>query len=169
MRELLLRQKVLRVVGVAPPSVVLQGKGEMESRFGLGWSDVQTACGFGLDYLDHEEDAQVPYDLQGCSNSGELFFWDPNDALDFHGQLQASGAITGRRKLPWRCHCPDTVRDTVLARLLALNAERYAEEVALGFLSKGAKKPTGAKQGASPREHHPMKPTVFNWNLNPYI
>jgi hypothetical protein len=31
------------------------------------------------------------------------------------------------------------VRDDVLARLLALNAERYAEEVNLGLHSKGAK------------------------------
>ena len=35
LRELLLRQKVQRVVVVAPPSVVLQWQGEMESRFGL--------------------------------------------------------------------------------------------------------------------------------------
>jgi SNF2 family DNA or RNA helicase len=35
MRELLLRQKAQRVVVVAPPSVVLQWQGEMESRFGL--------------------------------------------------------------------------------------------------------------------------------------
>jgi SNF2 family DNA or RNA helicase len=35
MRELLLRQKVQRVVVVPPPSVVLQWQGEMESRFGL--------------------------------------------------------------------------------------------------------------------------------------
>jgi superfamily II DNA or RNA helicase len=38
LRELLLRQKVHRVVVVAPPSVVLQWKGEMESRFGLGFA-----------------------------------------------------------------------------------------------------------------------------------
>jgi hypothetical protein len=31
------------------------------------------------------------------------------------------------------------VRDDVLARLLALNAERYEEEVNLGLHSKGAK------------------------------
>ena len=35
LRELLLRQKVRRVVVVAPPSVLLQWQGEMESRFGL--------------------------------------------------------------------------------------------------------------------------------------
>jgi len=38
MRELLLRQKVHRVVVVAPPSVVLQWQGEMESRFGLSFA-----------------------------------------------------------------------------------------------------------------------------------
>ncbi|GIR03259.1 MAG: hypothetical protein CM15mP12_7900 [Gammaproteobacteria bacterium] len=35
LRELLLRQKVQRVVVIPPPSVVLQWKGEMETRFGL--------------------------------------------------------------------------------------------------------------------------------------
>lgn len=43
MRELLLRQKVQRVVVVAPPSVVLQWKGEMESRFGLGFAVMDRA------------------------------------------------------------------------------------------------------------------------------
>ncbi len=38
LRELLLRQKVQRVVVIAPPSVVLQWKGEMESRFGLSFA-----------------------------------------------------------------------------------------------------------------------------------
>jgi ERCC4-related helicase len=43
MRELLLRQKVQRVVVIAPPSVVLQWKGEMESRFGLGFAVMDRA------------------------------------------------------------------------------------------------------------------------------
>jgi len=106
-----------------------------------GWSDVPTACGFGLDYLDTEDDAQFAEALQDRIDSGRLFFWEANDALDFQGQLQAYGAITGRRKLPWRYRWPDDVRDDVLARLLALNAERYAEEVALGLHSKGGKNP----------------------------
>jgi hypothetical protein len=62
-------------------------------------------------------------------------------------QLQAYGAITGRRKLPWRYRWPDAVRDDVLARLLALNAERYAEEVAMGLHSKGAKQARQGEQG----------------------
>jgi hypothetical protein len=131
--------------------------GEMDQAVlnAYGWSDVltqaiadnphRTPCGFGLDYLDLEEDAQLPEDLQERIDSGDLFFWDAGDALDFQGQLQAYGAITGRRKLPWRYRWPDAVRDDVLARLLALNAERYAEEVSLGLHSKGAKQ--AAKAG----------------------
>ncbi len=38
LRELLLRQKVHRVVVVPPPSVVLQWQGEMQSRFGLSFA-----------------------------------------------------------------------------------------------------------------------------------
>jgi hypothetical protein len=112
-----------------------------------GWSDVDISCGFGLDYLDTEDDAQLPDELQERIDSGELFFWDATGALDFQGQLQACGAISGRRKLPWRYRWPDAVRDDVLARLLALNSERYEEEVLLGLHSKGAKQ--AAKAAAS--------------------
>ena len=104
-----------------------------------GWSNVPTACGFGLDYLDLEDDAQLPDALQERIDNGDLFFWEAGDALAFQSQLQACGAISGRRKLPWRYRWPDAVRDDVLARLLALNAERYAEELNLGLHSKGAK------------------------------
>lgn len=122
--------------------------GEMDQAVlqAYGWSDVPTACGFGLDYLDTEEDVQLPDELQERIDNGELFFWDAGDALDFQGQLQAYGAITGRRKLPWRYRWPDAVRDDVLARLLALNAERYAEEVALGLHSRGTRKAAGGSK-----------------------
>ena len=127
--------------------------GEMDQAVlaAYGWSDVSTTCGFGLDYLDTEEDAQLPDELQERIDSGDLFFWESNDALDFQGQLQAYGAITGRRKLPWRYRWPDAVRDDVLARLLALNAERYEEEVAMGLHSKGGKPAAGAKRGRKPK------------------
>ena len=137
--------------------------GEMDQAVlnAYGWSDVltqaiaanphHTPCGFGLDYIDLEEDAQLPDALQDRIDNGDLFFWEAGDALDFQGQLQAYGAITGRRKLPWRYRWPDAVRDDVLARLLALNAERYEEEVNLGLHSKGAKQAAKASRavGAS--------------------
>jgi hypothetical protein len=132
-----------------------------------GWSDVlqmgpsNSPCGFGLDYLDTEDDAQLPDELQERIDSGELFFWDAGDALDFQGKLQAYGAIIGRRKLPWRYRWPDSVRDDVLARLLALNAERYAEEVAMGLHSKGGNQSTGAKRGRKPKAPAASDPHVF--------
>jgi hypothetical protein len=122
-----------------------------------GWTDVPTACGFGLDYLDTEEDAQLPDELQERIDSSKLFFWDANDALDFQGQLEAYGAINGRRKLPWRYRWPDAVRDDVLARLLALNAERYAEEVAQGLHTKSSKKGSGQAAPGSKRRGRPAK------------
>ncbi len=39
---------------------------------------------------------------------------------------------TRRKKKPWRYRWPDDVRDEVLARLMKLNAERYAEEQRIG-------------------------------------
>jgi len=130
--------------------------GEMDQAVlqAYGWSDVPTACGFSLDYLETEDDAQLPDELQERIDSGELFFWDAGDALDFQGQLEAYGAISGRRKLPWRYRWPDAVRDDVLARLLALNAERYEEEVRLGLHSRGAKQAAKATQAGQTGGHH---------------
>ena len=59
--------------------------------------------------------------------------------------------------LPWRYRWPDDIRDEVLARLLALNAERYAEEVAQGLHSKGRK--TSAS-GAGKKPGRPAKAAV---------
>jgi hypothetical protein len=115
------------------------------------WSDVappgplNSPCGFGLDYLDLEDDAQLPDALQERIDSGELFFWEADVACAFEAQIRAYGAVKGKKKLPWRYRWPDDVRDDVLARLLALNAERYGEEVALGLHGKGGKQ--GVKAG----------------------
>ncbi len=124
-----------------------------------GWSDVATACGFGLDYLDLEEDAQLPDDLQERIDSGELFFWEPDEAGAFEAQIRAYGAVKGKKKFPWRYRWPDDVRDDVLARLLALNAERYWEEVALGLHGKGAKKAAGPATAGGKRRGRPPKAT----------
>jgi hypothetical protein len=128
---------------------ILHGEMDQAVLEAYGWSDVPTLgpsnspCGFGLDYLDTEDDAQLPDELQECIDSGDLFFWDAEEALDFQGQLRATGAIKASRRLAWRYRWPDAVRDDVLARLLALNAERYADEVALGLHSKGGKAGAG--------------------------
>ena len=120
-----------------------------------GWRDVSTACGFGLDYLDLDDDAQLPNELQDRIHGGSLFFWDPEDAVAFQAQLTAHGAISVQKKLPWRYRWPDAVRDDVLARLLALNAERYAEEVALGLHSNKKKSAKASGKAGRRRERLP--------------
>ncbi|WP_139052757.1 type IIL restriction-modification enzyme MmeI [Thiocapsa marina] len=63
--------------------------------------------------------------------------WDDLDlGHDFHGTKQGA-----------RFTISETARREVLDRLLELNHQRYAEEVAAGLHDKKAKKPTGAKRG----------------------
>ena len=52
----------------------------------------------------------------------------------------------GKKKKPWRYRWPDEVRDKVLARLLALNAQRAAEERMGG---SGVRLPSGSARVAS--------------------
>jgi hypothetical protein len=111
-----------------------------------GWSEVPTTCGFGLDYLDSDDIDTLPPDLQERIGSGDLFFPTASEACNFQGQLRHHGLVKVSKKLPWRHRWPDAIRDDVLARLLALNAERYAEEQAMGLHSKGAK---GGKTGGT--------------------
>ena len=55
----------------------------------------------------------------------------PTDC-DFLLDYEIDEATWGRKKKPYRYRWPDPVRDEVLARLLALNAERAAEEARAG-------------------------------------
>ena len=48
--------------------------------------------------------------------------------FDFLLDYEIDEETWGKKKKPWRCRWPDEVRDEVLARLLALNAERAVEE-----------------------------------------
>ena len=115
-----------------------------------GWDDIKNDCGFCLDHIDIDDTNELPDILKGRIDSGELFFWDANEAINFESQLRSYEVIKGRKKLPWRYRWPDEVRDDVLGRLLALNAERYAEEVAQGLHSKGKKSAataSGKKRG----------------------
>ncbi|MFN9548029.1 MAG: hypothetical protein ACK6AD_13375 [Cyanobacteriota bacterium] len=107
-----------------------------------GWSDAlptasgttpsTSPCGLGLDHLDTEDDDLLPPDLQERIASGDLFFPTASEACNFQAQLRRHGAVKPSKKLPWRHRWADPIRDDVLARLLVLNAERYAEEQARG-------------------------------------
>jgi hypothetical protein len=88
-----------------------------------GWPDIPTACEFLLDYEEEEDSEDAP---------------------------EASGKKKGKKKKkPYRYRWPDEVRDEVLARLLALNAERAAQEKLSGTTGKkSAKKTTTSPKGA---------------------
>ena len=59
----------------------------------------------------------------------DAYGWDdiPTDC-EFLLDYEIDEETWGRKKKPWRYRWPDAVRDDVLARLLALNAERAVEE-----------------------------------------
>ena len=71
----------------------------------------------------------------------DAYGWNdvPTDC-DFLLDHEIDEAAWGRKKKPWRYRWPDTTRDEVLARLLALNAERAAEEARAGTADRA--KPT---------------------------
>ena len=100
-----------------------------------GWTDVPTACGFALDWLDLDDDeladtlASAPDDIRERIESADYFFPDAAAACRFQSHIKQSGKV----KLPWRYRWPDEVRDDVLARLLALNAKRAELERLTGL------------------------------------
>jgi len=79
--------------------------------------------------------------------------------LDYEEEEDDDDARAGKKKRkPWRYRWPDEVRDEVLARLLALNAERAAEERLLGAEAALAAEAGKPKKAAKPRAKGPKKP-----------
>ena len=89
-----------------------------------GWTDLQPTCEFLLDYEDEEE----------------------TDPFDSAGDASKKRA----KKKPYRYRWADEIRDEVLARLLALNEERYVEEVLRGDKKEGKSKKAKGKTSSSP-------------------
>jgi hypothetical protein len=111
-----------------------------------GWPEVPTACGFALDWLDLDDDelaetlASAPDDIRERIESADYFFSGAQGACRFQSHIKKSG----KGKLPWRYRWPDDVRDDILARLLALNAQR-AELERLTGISDTEAAPTAHK------------------------
>jgi len=120
----------------------------------LGFNDLEVAYGFGLDHLDSDEDASIPEDIELQLNRGSLFFKKADQACAFEERLKSYGAVSRRKRLSWRYRWPDELRDAVLARLLALNAERYEEEQSQGLHGGGYKQ---KGNGAGKRRSRPAK------------
>ncbi|WP_253188461.1 DNA methyltransferase [Leptolyngbya sp. 'hensonii'] len=111
-----------------------------------GWSDIDTTCGFVLDYLDIDTD-ELPTEVQDRIASGDLFFPTVEEASTFDSLVR-----TGKRKLPWRYRWPEATHDEVLARLLDLNQKRHEEEVLQGKQSQEGDKSQGQKNKRKPRK-----------------
>jgi hypothetical protein len=74
----------------------------------------------------------------------DAYGWrDVPTACDFLLDYEIDEESWGNKRKPWRYRWPEAVHDEVLARLLALNAERHQEELAAGAQAGGA----GAKGG----------------------
>ena len=84
-------------------------------------------------------------ELHAAMDRAVLDAWGWNDIptdCDFLLDYEIDEATWGRKKKPYRYRWPDPVRDEVLARLLALNAERAAEEARFDGAASG---PSGRK------------------------
>ena len=72
--------------------------------------------------------------------------------LDYEDEEETTDESTNKRqkKKPYRYRWADEIRDEVLARLLALNEERYQEEVLRGDRGEGKSKKAKGKTSGSP-------------------
>ena len=99
-----------------------------------GWTDLQPVCEFLLDYEDEEETLT------------------PDPSPTGRGEKR-------QKKKPYRDRWTDDIRDEVLARLLALNEERYLEEVLRGDRGEGkSKKAKGKTKSKQPAANNPELP-----------
>ena len=90
----------------------------------------------------------------------------PTDC-DFLLDYEIDEATWGRKKKPYRYRWPDAVRDEVLARLLALNAERAAEEARAGASAAGVvqAEPVAARPAAVRDDPAVTTQQRFSWTM----
>ena len=90
----------------------------------------------------------------------------PTDC-DFLLNYEIDEATWGRKKKPYRYRWPDAVRDEVLARLLALNAERAAEEARAGASAADAvqAEPAAARPAAVRDDPAVTTQQRFSWTM----
>ena len=91
-----------------------------------GWHDILIELGFGIDFLNINEDDLQDHNLKEFIETENLFFKDAKDACNFQNALQLS---TGKKgKLAWRYRWTDEIREEIIARLFLLNEQRFLEE-----------------------------------------
>ena len=90
----------------------------------------------------------------------------PTDC-DFLLDYEIDEATWGRKKKPYRYRWPDAVRDEVLARLLAHNAERAAEEARAGTSPTDTVRVKPVATRSAPKGSDPARTTQqpFSWTV----
>ena len=96
-------------------------------------------------------------------------WWDIPTDCEFLLDYEIDESTWGRKKKPYRYRWPDPVRDEVLARLLALNAERAAEETRSGTTSHPThRKPTPESPRTRYRQTPASRPTLMVAEPKPF-
>lgn len=128
-----------------------EGRGDVLERVGREYyqfrADLMVRTGLGMTKTYnrfHDPDEDHPdigrlRDLHDAMDRAVLraYGWDDvPTACEFLLDYEDDDETSARRKKPYRYRWPDDVRDEVLARLLALNAERAEQEKALGAHAK---------------------------------
>jgi len=92
----------------------------------------------------------------------DAYGWsDIHTDCEFLLDYEIDEATWGRKKKPYRYRWPDPIRDEVLARLLALNADRAAEEARAGATSH----PTRGKSSPDPARSRYRQPPASRAKL----
>ena len=92
------------------------------------WADIDTTCGFDLDWCEAEPADEASPDTLERIETGRFFFESADEARAFAAELEDGG-----KSLGWRYRWRPETRDEVLARLLLLNAQRAEEERLAGL------------------------------------
>ena len=98
----------------------------------------------------------------------DAYGWtDISTDCDFLLDYEIDEATWGRKKKPYRYRWPDPVRDEVLARLIALNAERAAEEARAGVSATDAvqAEPVAARPAAGRDAPAATTQQRFSWTM----
>ena len=140
------------------PAVETAGKSYYESRAALMVENDEGMTKTYNRFHDiYETDQRIVAlrELHGAMDRAVLdaYGWTdiPTDC-EFLLDYEIDEATWGRKKKPYRYRWPDAVRDEVLARLLALNAERAADEVGRGVSAVRRRRSGTSRAGqASPR------------------
>jgi len=92
------------------------------------WADIDTTCGFDLDWCEAEPADDASPDTLERIETGRFFFESAEEARAFASELEDGG-----KSLGWRYRWRPETRDEVLARLLLLNAQRAEDERRAGL------------------------------------